>query len=135
MPAATPNCRNRSRCLISRLSKNRDASHPFTSQANFVANLVVSNCVIGAAPFLPASSADHVASRSLPTGVMRPIPVMTTRRMAIPYRTGLREARKARKLARLRRLLRVRLDVVDRVLHGLDLLGVFLGDRDLELLL
>jgi hypothetical protein len=31
--------------------------------------------------------------------------------------------------------LRVSLDVTDRVFDGLDLLGVFLGDRDLELLL
>ena len=80
-------------CLSSRLSKNWEASQPFTSQANLVANLAVSNRVIGAAPFLPARRDDHVDSRSLPIGVMRPMPVMTTRRrMEAPYRAKLGEA-------------------------------------------
>src|SRR6185503_18843787 len=132
-PAATPNCRKRSRCLSSRLSKNRDASQFLTSHANLVANWEASNSVIGPAPLRPASSADQVVSRSLPTGVTRPIPVMTTRRMAMLYRTRPGLACPWRATAR--RLFRMGLDVVRRVLDRLDLLGVLLGDRDLELLL
>src|SRR5687767_10969560 len=55
----------------------------------------------------------------MPIGVMRPIPVMTTRRMATVYPASGS----------------VRLDVVERVLHRLDALGIFLGDLELELLL
>src|SRR6185312_7363904 len=105
------------------LSNHLLGSQPLTSHENLVAKSVVSNSVVGPAPFLPASSAAHVVSRSLPIGVTSPMPVMTTRRMVL-----------ARFLARSR-LLGVRLDVVRRVLHRLDLLGIFLGDRDLELLL
>src|SRR5882672_2801863 len=142
-PAATPNCRKRSRCLSSRLSKNDAGFQPLTSQENFVAKFVVSNSVVGAAPLLPAIRPDHVASRSLPIGVIRPMPVMTTRRresMTVLYRTLARRTATEQR-ARLFRVTvavtvaRVALDVVDRVLDGLDLLGVFLGDRDLELLL
>src|SRR6187401_1647260 len=74
-------------CLSSRLSIHFDGSQPFTSHANFVAKLEASNRVIGPAPFLPASRADHVDSRSLPIGVTRPMPVMTTRRIRAPYPT------------------------------------------------
>src|ERR1041385_3241982 len=123
MPAATPNWRKRSRCLSSRLSNHLLASKPFTSQPNLVAKSVTSNCVIGAAPLLPASKDAHVVSRSLPIGVTRPMPVTTTRRMGISYR-GLSRVS-----------LRVGFDVVRRVLDGLDLLGIFLRNRDLELLL
>src|SRR5262245_59757630 len=73
------NWRKRSRCLSSRLSIHFVGSQFLTSHANFVAKFEQSNWVIGAAPLLPASRADHVDSRSLPIGVTRPIPVMTTR--------------------------------------------------------
>src|SRR5262245_36482935 len=52
------------------------------------------------------------------------MPVTTTRRrMGISYRGGCRVS------------LRVGLDVVRSVLNGLDLLGIFLRNRDLEFLL
>ena len=44
-------------------------------------NFVASNFVIGAAPDSPSSSARQVVATSLPTGVMAPRPVTTTRRL------------------------------------------------------
>src|SRR5574338_46822 len=122
--AAMPNCRKRSTCLSSRLSNHLLGSQLFTSHANFVANSEASNWVIGPAPFLPASNEAHVDSISFPIGVTRPMPVTTTRRrIRISYR------------GRRRVSLRVGLDVVRGVLDRLDLLGVFLRNRDLEFLL
>ena len=50
----------------------------FTSQANLLLKLVVSKCVMGAAPLLPANRLAHVSSGVLPTGVTAPRPVTTT---------------------------------------------------------
>src|ERR1700690_4598442 len=57
------------------------------------------------------------------TGVTSPIPVTTTLR-------AIRDLSRAATAA----LLRVRLDVVDGVSDSLDLLGVLVGDLDLEIL-
>src|ERR1035438_10423488 len=68
-------------------------------------------------PLLPTSSADHTSSALWPTAQMTPIPVTTTRRL------------------NLLRSLRVRVDVVHGVLHGADLLRIFVGNLDFEGLL
>src|SRR5450759_1150395 len=68
-------------------------------------------------PLLPASRADHTSAVLWPTAQMTPIPVTTTRRL------------------NLLGSLRVRVDVVHGVLHGADLLRIFVGDLDLEGLL
>src|SRR5262249_23128709 len=67
---------------------------------------VTSNLVILAAPLLPLRRAFQKASTLFPTGVMAPSPVMTTL-----FLVG-----------------GILLDVVDRVAHGLDLLGRVVGD-------
>src|SRR4051794_40509697 len=83
-------------------------------------------------PLLPARSPCQDSSTPTPTEVTRPRPVTTTRR-SIPQilpcplentdpRSGIR-------------LLLVRVDVVDGVADGLDVLGLLVGDLDLELLL
>src|SRR5262245_12554440 len=113
--ATTPRSKNRSRLLASRLSIQRVASKFFTSPANLVAKSLVSKSVMGAMPDVPAVTAVHVSSTPIASGVTSPIPVTTTLRAFM-----------------LR--LRVRLDVFDRVFHGLDLLGVLVGDLDAEVL-
>jgi hypothetical protein len=77
---ATANWANRSVRRASFRSMYSTGSKPFTSQAKRTLNWsVASNWVMVAAPLVPASSAAHAASTSLPTGVSRPRPVMTTR--------------------------------------------------------
>src|SRR5262245_38165306 len=77
-----------------------------------------SNAVIGPMPLAPLLMAAHTGSVPIPTEVTNPTPVTTTRRF---------------KRGPLRLLLR--LDVVDGVLYGLDLLGVLIGDVEVERLL
>src|SRR3954470_19947640 len=77
---------------------------------------LTSNFVIGPTPDLPCLRDDQNSSVVLPTGVSAPRPVMTTRRSFMPG-------------------LRVVLDVLDGVADGHDLLGVLVGDLDVEVLL
>src|SRR5690349_20532503 len=86
----------------------------FTSATIWQANAEASKLVIFSTPLLPASNDCHVVSASLPTAQIMPIPVTTTRRL------------------KLLRSLRVRVDVIDGVLHGADLLRVLVGNLDLE---
>src|SRR5919109_114777 len=76
---------------------------------------LASNLVMGPMPDLPCVSADQNSSTVLPTGVSAPRPVTTTRR-------GLTA-------------LGVVLDVLDGVAHRHDLLGILVGDLDVEVLL
>src|SRR3954468_6963423 len=85
-----------------------------TSAAIWQANCVASNCVILLIPLLPASRAFQTSSVVLPTPQMRPIPVMTTR------------------LFKLLAAFRMLGDVIDRVLYGANLLGIFVGNFDVE---
>src|SRR5262245_6348061 len=71
-------------------------------------------------PGVPASARSQASETVLPIGLMIPSPVTTT----------LRRVTEAVRLC-----LRVRLDVIDRLLHGGDLLGFLVGDFGLELLL
>src|SRR5262249_20644937 len=85
-----------------------------TSAAIWQANWATSNCVIFVTPLFPAMSAGHASSTVLPTAQIRPIPVMTTRR------------------CKLFAAFRVFGDVIDGVLDGANLLGVFVGNLEIE---
>src|SRR5579871_1521241 len=61
-------------------------SKPFTSQANFVLNLVVSNFVIGAAPLFPFFNPSQYSESVLPMAVSAPAPVITTRLNVMRWR-------------------------------------------------
>src|SRR5688572_29380298 len=56
------------------------ASKPLISPATLLAVLTGSKVVIGPIPLRPLTSPSQKAATSLPTGVMAPIPVTTTRR-------------------------------------------------------
>src|SRR5436190_9583555 len=94
--------------------------------ANFVPKSVVSKCVIGLTPLRPASRPFQVSSKLGPSEVMLPSPVTTTRR-AFMLTVVLRPDPSGGA--------HVRLDEVHGVAHGLDLLGLLVGDRDVEVIL
>src|SRR5258708_25502908 len=84
-------------------------------------------------PFGPGGGARKASLVPTPTGVTSPMPVMTTRSMTrICENFGLAARPEGPTDAALPLLLSVLLDVVDRVLHGPDLLGVLVGDVDFE---
>src|SRR5579864_3382144 len=85
-----------------------------TSAAIWQAKPVVSKPVMRATPLLPASRAFQTSSVELPTPQIRPRPVTTTLRPKLFARLG------------------VLADVVDGILHGANLLGVLVGDLDVE---
>src|SRR5262249_36533596 len=108
----------------------------------------------GPMPLTPARMFFHAVETSLPTGLMMPMPVTTTRRLLMLFgSTVLRESasdttceRTPKTQAAPRRRSRgnsneeksgfdVRLDVVDRLLHGRDLLGFLVRDLALEFFL
>src|SRR6478609_9683711 len=87
---------------------------------------------------------DQVSTRPMPTGETMPIPVMTTRRLdmawvkssevqALTASAGNRAG--CAHPARSDLLLDVGSDVIDRLLHGGDLLRVLVGNLRLEFLL
>src|SRR5688500_17165618 len=105
---------------------------------------------MGAMPHCPWIMACQDLSTPVPRAVTSPVPVTTTRRFDIRISNGMkanshplwRDSRrkvsvvdqsKRQRAARLLGLL-VRVDVVDGVAHGLDVLRLFVGDLDLELL-
>src|SRR5690242_1061328 len=101
---------------------------------------------MGPMPLLPATMPRQASSTPVPTGQTIPSPVTTTRRLDMLLTScsfpSLRESfarpgprRAGRRDRPPTRLLLVRVDVVDRVLDGLDVLGLLVGDLDLELLL
>src|SRR5476651_739071 len=114
---ASANWMKRSLRRASFLSMYSDGSKFFTSPAMRLGNSCASNRVMAPTPLLPASAACHTASTPMPRGVTSPRPVMTTLRST-----------------RAIELLLVLVDEVDSVLHGLDVLGLFVGDFHLELL-
>src|SRR5260370_23966764 len=95
-------------------SMNFKGSKFLTSAAIWQAKLPASNCVMRATPLVPASRAFHTSPVVLPTPQISPRPVTTTLR------------------PKLLATFRVLADVIDRVLHGADLLRVFVGDFDVE---
>src|SRR5438270_133518 len=82
-----------------------------------VGKSVASNLEIGPIPDFPCLSPDQNSSVLLPSGVSAPSPVMTTRRSSIRPPSG------------------IVLDVLDGVADRHDLLGVLVGDLDVEMLL
>src|SRR5688572_19739940 len=89
-------------------------------------SLEASNRVMRATPLLPCSSACQFFSVPVPRAVISPVPVTTTRRFdttVLSSPPGLVQ------------LLLVRVDVVDGVPDGLDVLRFLVRDLDLELLL
>src|SRR5687768_14521425 len=114
------NWMKRSIFFTSFFSTQRNGSNPFTSQAKWVECWDASKSVIGPAPDLPASRPAQVSSVPIPRGDTSPTPVTTTLRFSANL---------------LLALVPVLLDVVDRLAHAGDLLGILVGDLDAELLL
>src|SRR5688500_14082804 len=87
-------------------------------------------------PDLPSSMPPQLCSLPIPTGVTRPTPVITARRFDMNLWPSSIELRaRPVPVADARAgggLLGARLDVVDGVAHGLDLLRVLVRDLDLE---
>src|SRR6266404_6866523 len=100
--------------LISFFSMKFSGSKLLTSAAIWQAKADASNLVMRSTPFLPASKAGHTSAVVLPTAQSSPRPVMTTRR------------------AKLLACLRVFADVLDRIRHCANLLGVFVRNLDIE---
>src|SRR5688572_3665011 len=113
--APSANCAKRSYLRASFLSMYSRGSKPFTSQANRTESCEGSHLRIGAAPGVPARSADHVDSTSFPTGVTRPRPVTTARRVNL--------------------LPDLLVQVIHGVADGAQLLRILVGNVDVELLL
>ncbi len=65
-------------------------SKPLTSAAMRVGSSDASNWVIAATPLVPARHASHVESTSLPSGLIAPIPVITTRVRPLPLLSIIR---------------------------------------------
>src|SRR5262245_53906895 len=104
-------------------------SKPRTSPAMRVANCDASNFVMLSMPLVPAASAAQFSSVPMPSDDTRPMPVTTTRRLLpILWFTP-------RPIPRLLLALGVRFDVLDGFLDASDLLRVFVGDLEAELLL
>src|SRR5690348_10962619 len=118
-----------------------------TAPPNLQGNSLTSKLVIGAMPLTPLTTLDQALSTVLPTGEMMPIPVTTTRRL-LKRCSGLSSNGCRRRLLRRRRgadsaarlpcdrrsgLGAPVVDVVDRLLDGGDLLGLFVRNLDLEL--
>src|SRR5262245_3094557 len=78
-------------------------------------------------PDTPLRQAFQLVTTSLPSGLTMPMPVITTRLSSI--------VRVVRRAGMGRLILDALFDVTDRVLDGLDLLGVVVGDLERELFL
>src|SRR5689334_20998943 len=112
-----------------------------------VANAVASNRVMGPTPLFPAIRFDQNVSTSLPSGVIAPSPVMTIFESSSPFTLDPGWCVRTRRRAGAGRrtgdsgppgassLLRVLLQVVQRITHGLELVRVFVVDVEAELLL
>src|SRR5207253_7164846 len=114
--APIANCANRSKRRTSFLSMYCAGLNAFTSQANFTGLRAGSNRVIGPAPDRPATRPSQVLWTLVPSGVTTPRPVIATRRR-IPLFPHLL------------------VQVLQRLPHRAQLLGLLVGDVDVELLL
>src|SRR4051812_24205104 len=127
-------------------SKPYSWSAGFTSQAMRHFWSLASKWVIGPAPLFDARMFFQVVSTSAPSGVTRPRPVTTTRRIfsifssktnGLPIGSGSRSCRHTALLGgsqRTRSAL-VLVDIVDRVVNGRDLLRGVVRNLDSELFL
>src|SRR5258708_5334465 len=127
---ASPYWMKRSLRRASFLSMYCSGLNPFTSPAMRLGSSFASKWVMRPIPLLPETHACQAASVPIPMGVTKPRPVTTT----------LLSTRCMRKLSasfapRFRaELLLVLVDEADRILDGLDVLRLLVGDLDLELL-
>src|ERR1043166_6068195 len=128
--AATANCANRSVRRASFLSITVVGSQALISPATRVAYPDASNSVTGPMPERPACSDAHSSATVFPTGVMTPIPVMTTRWGVPRMLMGC-----SRRLGSTALGFDLLLHVLGRLGHGTDLLGVLVGNLDVEFLL
>src|SRR5215468_6369980 len=105
--------------LTSFLSNQRRGSKFLTSPAILVGNWVVSKRVIVETPLRPSQRPFHVSSVPVPSAVTNPTPVTTTLLFCKikPRLRGLRPRLRLRKVC---------LDIIDGILHGRDLLCVFI---------
>src|SRR5690554_2475224 len=116
---------NRSMRRASLAGRYFETSKPFTSPAICDARPDASNWVMRVMPDSPARIFAQAVSTPIPTGETIPRPVTTTLRRDTMDRNRWR----SRPLAA-----RVRLDVVDGLLNGGDLLGLLVRDLGFELL-
>src|SRR3990172_5810801 len=130
IPAAMPKWINVSMRRASFADMYCVTSNPLTSPAICAEKAAGSKCVMREIPGLPARMLDQASVTVLPTGLMIPRPVMTTRRRdnAAPLCVDCVDQR-------LSALLRVADDVIDRLLHCRNLLGFLIRDLHLEFLL
>src|ERR1039458_2533715 len=98
--------------------KNGEILRGPPSRSAVCSRSITSNPPMRSTPLLPASRPCQTAPVVLPTEQIRPMPVMTTRRSKFPGKL----------LARLG----VLADVVDSIVHGANLLRVFVRDFDIE---
>src|SRR5574343_461034 len=106
---------------------------PFTSPANLTDSAAGSKRVTVAMPDWPATRLVQDRSTVLPTGVTSPSPVTTMRRRVM-RKWGFGSGHAGRDAAACRPSgLDVVLRVIDRELHGGDLLGLFVRDLHAEL--
>src|SRR5687768_5852369 len=113
----------------------------FTAPPKRQGNSLTSKRTMGAMPLTPSTTLRHAESTVLPTGEMMPRPVTTTRRLlkAAPVYPRGQETRPARPATRTADERRAGensgdrsgfgapiVDVGDRLLHGRDLLGLFI---------
>src|SRR5438270_8191786 len=95
---------------------------------------VVSKRVIGPMPLFPARRACQFSAVPTPTGDTRPTPVTATRLGSV-FKTGSSMVRRSAGAEDLVLVPGVVLDVVHGLADVADLLGLFVGDLDAELLL
>src|SRR6516162_8229630 len=100
-------------------------SNSRTAPPKRVGKAETSKRVTGAMPLSPRRMASHADWTVLPTGDTRPRPVMTTRRLLTRF---LQRPEEGSGLAA------TFVDVIDSLMDGGDLLGVLVGDLDLEFL-
>src|SRR5215203_1188031 len=91
-------------------------------------------------PDSPASSRFQTCSRPWPRGVIRPIPVTTTRRIFPPYENRRGSGASDAAVPKLGEEPKgsgpeTLLDELHRIAHGLDVLGRVVGDLDVEFFL
>src|ERR1035438_2831490 len=111
-------------------------SKPRTAPPKRVGKAATSKRVIGPMPLSPRKIDAQESATVPPTGQIRPRPVITTRRLLTKLsESEVSNAASVRTAApKHSGFVASFADVIDRLLHGRDLLGIFVRDLDLELL-
>src|SRR5678815_691641 len=140
MPASAWRAAHMARCtvrsvrLLSLRSMNSEASKLRTSQPKRVGYALMSKAVMLAAPLFPATIPFQVPALLLPSAVTRPTPVITTRRFEFAINAAARRVPRGPQRHAMNAAVLTCLggDVIDRVLHGLDLLGFLVRNIQTE---